>query len=87
MAFRRLEYIGKPDSVSSIAGSSTSFSVKVPNFINAKAHVPNAAGTVAGRKPSPGIGSMPAWRNHSIVAAWPIHPCPLIANTFPSLAE
>src|SRR6266436_4066151 len=56
IAFRRLGYIGKPDSVYSIAGSRTSLRVKVPNFIRAKAQVPNAAGTVAGRKPSPGIG-------------------------------
>src|SRR6266566_8903851 len=54
IAFRKLGYIGNPDSVSSMAGSSTSFNVKAPNFIKAKAQEPNAAGTVAGKNPSPG---------------------------------
>ena len=61
---------------------SLSRSVRVPKFIRAKAQEPNAAGTVAGRKPSPGMGSTLARRNQSMVQARPLQPWPLMATTW-----
>ena len=67
-----------------MAGSSTSLSASLPKCKSAQAQVPNAAGTVAGKKPSPGIGSIFALRNHSTVAALPTQPWPLMATVLPS---
>ncbi len=70
-----------------MAGPSTSLSVSVPKRIRANAHEPNMAGTVAGRKPSPGMRSMPSLLNQSTVAALPMKPWPEIEKTLSSLAE
>ena len=63
-----------------IAGASTCASESVPNRASASMKVPGAAGTVAARRPSPGIMPMPCPRNQSMVAARGAHPWPLMAT-------
>jgi hypothetical protein len=81
MASRRAWYMAKPPAASSRAGVSTSRKESVPNAARAVTQASKAAGTHAGRKPLPGMRSMPAARNQAMVARAGAVPMPLMAST------
>ena len=64
-----------------IADDAAILNQRIDAYAGAVSGDPAAAGTVAGRKPSPGIGSILALRNQSMVAARPMKSWPLIDTT------
>ena len=64
----------------STTGPNVSLRLKRPYRSNDVTHAPNAPGTVAGKKPSPGMRSRFCARNQSMVAHLGAIPCPVDGN-------